>query len=172
MKKVVLYFSLILTCFASSCTQQGHKAKAKEEAQKAVAVEAATESPWQLLITNIGQHIPNNELFGIKALNEGLTATIGDQSESLKQDWNVGSPVMRSNNIVSISGCKHDACPESHWLIYVDVADNIMNVYHFQNDKLTIYKGKELLSLPPSMQETLDTMKSNANVTPQTTKVI
>ncbi len=173
MKHLIYLIAILAVCF-SSCTQQNQKAKEKEmkAQEKEVAAPQAPASPWQLLINSVEQHLTSEQLFGITILDNDLKEVLGDKIHDLKKDWNVISPVNRSNNIFSISGCRQNNCPESLWVIYADIADNIVNVYHFEKNNLTIYKGKELIQLTPSMQETLNTMKQNARVTEKTTKII
>lgn len=128
--------------------------------------------PWQFLKEKLGQYVADSVLFSVPALNTGLESLLKDEYTNLKSDWDVVSPLIMSNNILSISGCRKDDCPASMWVLYIDTANSVINVYHFQNNKLTLYQGKEKLVLPPSMTETLDTLKKNAHVSDSDIKII
>ncbi len=153
----IVFMSLFLL---AGCGKQA----SKDAPGNQTAVATPPPAPWSILKEHIGGYIDDSLFFAQPEVTEGLKAVLGPDYANLRSDWNVVSPMNMSNNIITITGCKHDACDKSMWMLFMNTTNNIINVYHLTPKILYIYEGKELMGLPKSMNESLDQHKRNFHI--------
>lgn len=119
---------------------------------------------WQRLTSMVGEYMYDSVVFKLPAVRDSLKALLGPEYPAMVANWNVASELKRTNNILCTSGCKRNACFSNMWIMMVDIAHSVMNVYHIQDHKLTIYKGRQLIVLPEGLENYMNTMKKNGNV--------
>lgn len=127
-------------------------------------VENPVPQAWQRLTSMVGEYMYDSVIFKLPAVRDSLKNLLGPVYPDMVANWNVASELKRTNNILCVSGCKRNACFSNMWILMVDIAHSVMNVYHIQDKKMTIYQGRQLISLPEGLENYMKTMKKNGNV--------
>lgn len=113
----------------------------------------------------VGKYPKEVSLFKLNVITSRLQQLMGNQYDSLIANWNTETPIQLEDSIIHTSGCKAQDCPADSYELYVDLKDNNINVYNFQNDKLHVYEEKGKIALPNKMKADLNIIKSNAKLT-------
>lgn len=172
MKTIIslLVFSLLLlfSCKPNPKKEATPLTKQETPATDTVASGKPIPTVWKSLVARVGEYVPDSILFANPTLTDSLKKILGPESYAeMQANWDVVSSLNRGNNILSISGCKHDACFSNMWILYINIAHDLINVYHIYDHKMTIYKGREQIILPESLRESLKNIKKNASISEQ-----
>lgn len=163
--KTIIPFFLILVGLLFACKPTPKEERVVKPAADTVAqVGKPIPQAWQRLTSMVGEYMYDSVLFKLPAVRDSLKNLLGPEYPDMVANWNVASELKRTNNILSTSGCKHNACFSNMWILMVDIAHSVMNVYHIQDQKLTIYKGRQLIELPEGLEAYLKNMKRNAHI--------
>ncbi|MEO6814379.1 MAG: hypothetical protein ABI172_10645 [Ginsengibacter sp.] len=99
-------------------------------------------------------------MFDNSTIDNRLIKMLGEKEYSeMKNNWNVQTPFIEEDGILSASGCKVHDCPSYHTIIYVDVASNNINIQIIKNKNSKAYTEKGIITLPAQMQKDLEASK-------------
>lgn len=151
----------------ASCNTKTKKANVVEEdivVMEADAVAPVDTNNLAFIEEWVGKYPNEVNLFGLKVLSNRLQQLMGNQYDSMIANWNTETPIEIEDSVIHTSGCKAHNCPADSYDLYIDLADNNINVYNLQNDSLIFYAEKDTISLPSKMKANLSVILSNANV--------
>lgn len=165
MKKFIWILS---ACFLLSCNNQQNQsnqqagsvpdsAKTPTEIQKDV-----NSSSLKFMNDWKGKTAREAGIFDNSLLDNRIIKILGEQEYTeMKNNWNVQTPFIEEDGILSASGCKQHDCPSFHSIIYVDVDNNNINIEIIKGANFKLFTEKGIITLPPQMQKDLDITKKN-----------
>lgn len=159
---LILLLGLLFACKPTPKQETAVKPAATDTVEQ---VGKPVPQAWQRLTSMVGEYMYDSVLFKLPAVHDSLQAILPPEVfKSMQTNWNVASELKRTNNILCVSGCKHNACFSNMWILMVDIANSVMNVYHIEDHKMTVYKGRQLITLPEGLENYMTTMKKNGKV--------
>lgn len=165
MKTVISVLAITLGLFFACKPTPKQEAPVKPVATDTIAPnEKPVPQAWQRLTGMVGEYMYDSVLFKLPAVRDSLKNLLGPEYTNMVAGWNVASELKRTNNILCATGCQHDACFKNMWILLVDIAHSNMNVYHMSDGKLTIYQGRQLITLPEALDKYITTLKKNGKV--------
>lgn len=152
-----------------ACNSKTKQATVTEEGDIIVMQPAATTSNDSVsnlifLTEWVGKYPKEVDLFNLNVVTSRLQQMMGAQYDSLIANWNTETPIQLEDSIIHTSGCKAHNCPADAYELYIDLTDDNINVYNFQNDTLYFFAEKDSFSLPVQMKADLNVVKSNAKL--------
>ena len=112
----------------------------------------------------VGKYAGQEKLFEMEPLAGRLKVLKGLDYGIFLALWNAETPISMVNNVVHMSGCKQNACPESAYDFFMDLGNDNINIYHFRSNTLKIYQEKGWIDLPPSFAKEIEAKKSGAGI--------
>ncbi len=145
-----------------------------EETQPVPVTESTgfTDHALMFLLEEEGTYPKQSGLLQNEELKSRLEVLLGSEADSLLTFWNVETPVQVAENTIFTSGCQQHNCPAHQYVLVVDLFQNSINVYAFRHDVLYVYVEQDVLPLPATLNQQLETVKKNAGVTPKSTQTI
>lgn len=83
-----------------------------------------------------------------------LQKLMGPDYAALKASWDVESPIETVNGIVRASGCEQHNCGANLYYMFVDIANDNINVYHVSNGT-QVYSEHSKITLPKKFADEL-----------------
>lgn len=83
-----------------------------------------------------------------------LQKLMGPDFAALKANWDVESPIEVVDGIVRASGCEQHNCGANVYYMFVDIANDNINVYHVK-DKTQVYSEHSKITLPKKFADEL-----------------
>ncbi len=117
-----------------------------------------------LLINQVGKYAGKEKLFEMEPLASRLKVLKGLDYGYFLALWNAETPISIENNVVHMSGCKQNACPESAYDFFMDLDNDNINIHHFRGNTLRIYTEKGWIDLPPGFAKEMEIKKSDAGI--------
>jgi hypothetical protein len=117
-----------------------------------------------LLINQVGKYAGKEKLFEMEPLASRLKVLQGLDYGIFLALWNAETPISIENNVIHMSGCKQNACPESAYDFFMDLVNDNINIYHFRSNTLRIYQEKGWIDLPPAYAKEIVTKKTSAGI--------
>lgn len=146
--------------------------KSKKDTAGALAKTEEVKQPQQkisdlMFISEWAGKYPNDvKLLEQPALSTRLKALLGNQYNTMVEDWNTETPITMTDSVIHTSGCKANNCAAFSYDLYIDLpADNI-NVYGIKNNTVTLYTENDTISLPKKLKDELRVIISNAQFNP------
>lgn len=164
MKTIISSFILLLGLLFACSPNPKQESVIKPTADTIQQPENPVPQAWNKITSMVGEYMYDSVVFKFPAVRDSLKAILGPEYQNMVANWNVASELQRTKNILYTSGCKRDACFSNMWILMIDIANSLVNVYHMQDHKLTIYKGRELIDLPDGLQEYINRMKTTGHV--------
>jgi len=85
-----------------------------------------------------------------------LTKLLGGGWQDMKANWNVETPIEIEGSIFRASACQAHNCAANNYVMFVDLDQDNINVYHIEEDKGTdTYFEKGKIALPEKFEEEL-----------------
>ena len=104
------------------------------------------------------------KLWQNKDVSGRLEKLMGADYATMKKFWNVETPLEVEENVLMLTGCEQHNCGDNQYLIYIDTANDNINVFHVGEGKLKPYKEKGEIKLPKNFAKDFDTTKSNLDL--------
>ncbi len=170
MKKSWIFTLLCISLVAfAACNSKAKRADIVEEEGVMImdidTVTPADTASLSFITEWVGKYPQEVNLFGLNVLSDRLKQLMGMQYDSMMANWNTETPIEVEDSIIHTSGCKAHDCPADDYELYIDLADNNINVYNLRNDSLQIYAEQDTIALPTKMKANLRVILSNANIT-------
>ena len=116
------------------------------------------------MITYEGKYAGQEKLFENEVLAARLKNLDRFNYDAMLKLWNTETPIFIEDGILHMSGCKQHDCPSSAYDFFLDVENDIINIYHFRSNMLRIYKDSDMIELPPGFAKEMEIKKSNAKI--------
>lgn len=85
-----------------------------------------------------------------------LTKLLGSEWPDMKANWNVEIPIEIESGIFRSSACQAHNCAANNYVMFVDLDNDNINVYHIEEDKGTkTYFEKGKIALPKNFEDEL-----------------
>ncbi|MDO5571055.1 MAG: hypothetical protein Q4F97_06265 [Bacteroidales bacterium] len=150
---------LLVTLIALIGCKSNQKGESPVVAQRSNSARVA--NPWMILEENIGKYINDTLFFANASVDSTLHTALGKDFQKMKDEWNVPSPLNRAKNVIYITNCKTEKCSQGMWIVMINIARNVANVYHFEPKKITFYQSTQKLVLPPQIESYITNIKRN-----------
>ena len=112
----------------------------------------------------VGKYPTQEKIFQNQTLAKRLKKIRRLNYNLLVQNWNTETPISIENNIIHASGCKSRNCKESAFELFIDLKNDNINIYHFNNNTLRVYTEKGWIELPPGFEAELEIKKESAKI--------
>ena len=116
------------------------------------------------MITYEGKYAGQEKLLENEVLAARLKNLDRFNYDAMLKLWNTETPIFIEDGILHMSGCKQHDCPSSAYDFFLDVENDIINIYHFRSNMLRIYKDSDMIELPPGFAKEMEIKKSNAKI--------
>ena len=104
------------------------------------------------------------KLWQNKDVSGRLEKLMGADYATMKKFWNVETPMEVEGNVLQLTGCEQHNCGDNQYLMFIDTANDNINVFHIADGKLKPYKEKGEIKLPKKFADEFETTKSNLEV--------
>lgn len=95
------------------------------------------------------------KLLDIPDLNARLKKLLGSNFAAMKKYWNVETPIEIENDILMTSGCEAHNCSSNHYLLFIDLKSDDINVYHLEDGETKHYYERGEIKLPSKFADEL-----------------
>jgi hypothetical protein len=100
------------------------------------------------LTKSAGKYPDDIKLLDIQDLNERLKKLLGKDFAAMKKNWNVETPMEIEKSIFMASGCEAHNCGANHYLMFVDLKNDNINVFHIEDEAVKHYFESGEIKLP------------------------
>lgn len=118
-----------------------------------------------LFRSSVGKTADDIHLWENKEITARLEKLLGPDYADMKKYWQTQSPIEAEQNVLSLTGCEAHNCGDNQYLMYIDTANNNINVFHVKSGKMKEYKEKGVIVLPSRLAKDFENMTENANIT-------
>lgn len=171
---IILMIGLLLACNLSkqdsnSSVANGNSATVKpDEAPKTHEIEPTrtpSDASLDTLRASVGKTADDIQLWDNKELATRLEKLLGPDFAVMKKYWQTQTPIEAEGDVLSLGGCEAHNCGNNQYLMYIDTANNNINVFHFKNGKMKAYMEKGEIALPSGFAKYFDELKENTETT-------
>ena len=163
----VITLATLLTAACSSTSAPNtanstHAANTATPTPVAASTTPAADASLHLLKRSVGKTAAEIGLWENNEITARLEKLLGADYTSMKQNWQTQTPIEAEGSVLSLTGCENNNCGGNQYLMYVDTANNNINVYRFKDGKMKTYSEKGAIELPKGLAKDLETTKQNA----------
>lgn len=110
-----------------------------------------TSTPTVLIILKRakGKYPAEIKLLENAEMDGRLNKLLGKDFAAMKAHWNVENPIEIESRVFMASGCEAHNCGANHYLLFVDMPTDNINVFHIEDGKTKHYFEKGEIKLPP-----------------------
>lgn len=119
------------------------------------AATPATSGFIDILKKSKGKYPYQIKLLEMPDLSARLKKLLGSDFAPMKKFWNVESPVEIENDIVMTGGCEAHNCGSNHYLLFIDLKNDDINVYHLEDSGTKHYYERGEIKLPTRFADEL-----------------
>ena len=109
----------------------------------------------------VGKTVSQAGLKNNKQVNARLQKLLKGDFQAMKKDWEFEETIDYNQNVAFANGCKKDNCADNIYLVFYDMKNDNINVYHRINGKIKTYFEKGEIDLPPSFEGQVGLLKLN-----------
>lgn len=158
-----------LSCFALfSCKKEIIKSVPTTDSTsiktEALKTDSTVLNPIDSLYNLADKSVIGTQFLTKSALAPRLKTLLGSDYDQMVKYWNTETPFEKQENILHAWGCKQHDCSSFSYDLYIDVKNNKINVYKFENSKLTVFKEDNFeIEIKDGLLKDLDIKKKNAD---------
>lgn len=104
-----------------------------------------------------GKYPADIKLLDLGALNARLQKLLGKDFAAMKKNWNVETPMEVEGGVFMASGCEAHNCSSNHYLLFVDLNNDNINVFHLEDSGTKHYFESGEIKLPLKFADELGT---------------
>ena len=166
MKKVL--FIACITAFAIACgapanttntNSTNSPASNSSTPSNTSRTAAAPASPLSSLKASAGKTAVDIKLWDNKDVGPRLEKLMGADYATMKKFWGTESPIKASGDVLMMSGCEPHNCGDNQYVMFIDTANDNINVVHINKGVAKDYKEKGDITLPKEFADELSTLK-------------
>jgi hypothetical protein len=162
---VIACLSFVLGCSISNLFNRNAVNKANEAKPSPTHLETPTPLPSPSVSPTVAGIVPTLKksagkypyevkLLENPELKSRLTKLLGSDWPDMKANWNVETPIEIDGSIFKASACQAHNCAANNYVMFVDLGNDNINVYHIEENKGTkTYFEKEKIALPKKFEE-------------------
>lgn len=110
----------------------------------------------QNLKKSAGKYPNDIKLLDIAVLQSRLKKLLGKDFADMKSHWNVETPIEVDSGIFMASACEAHNCGSNRYLLFVDLNDDNINVFHIEDEGTRHYFEGGEIKLPGKFAGELD----------------
>ena len=153
-------------CNSTSAPNAANSTPAANSVATATPIASGTapagDAGLDLLKRSVGKTAAEIGLWENNEITARLEKLLGADYAAMKQNWQTQTPIEAEGSVLSLTGCENNNCGGNQYLMYVDTANNNINVYRFKDGKMKTYSEKGAIELPKGLAKDLETTKQNA----------
>jgi len=166
MKKVL--FIACITAFAIACgapanttntNSTNSPASNSSTPSNTSRTAVAPASPLSSLKASVGKTAVDIKLWDNKDVGPRLEKLMGADYATMKKFWGTESPIKADGDVLMLSGCEPHNCGDNQYVMFIDTANDNINVVHINKGVAKDYKEKGDITLPKEFAEELSTLK-------------
>ncbi len=121
----------------------------------------APASPLSSLKASAGKTAVDIKLWDNKDVGPRLEKLMGADYATMKKFWGTESPIKADGDVLMMSGCEPHNCGPNQYVMFIDTANDNINVVHINKGVAKDYKEKGDITLPKEFADELATLKPN-----------
>ena len=130
---------------ANSASPTPHNTKPLRSATPVPEATPAVPSYLAMLKRSVGKYPYEIKLLDNAELKPRLKKLLGSDFSDMKEHWNVESPIAIENGIVMTTGCEAHNCGANSYLMFIDLENDNINVFHTGDEGTKhYYEGGEI----------------------------
>ena len=130
--------------------------KASPSVSPSASALPATSTVIPTLKKSTGKYPYEIKLLENPELKPRLSKLLGSDWPDMKANWNVETPIEIDGSILKASACQAHNCAANNYVMFVDLDNDNINVYHVVEDKGTkTYFEKGKIALPKKFEDDL-----------------
>ena len=163
MKKVL--FIACITAFAIACgapantTNTNSPASNSSTPSNTSRTAVAPASPLSSLKASAGKTAVDIKLWDNKDVGPRLEKLMGADYATMKKFWGTESPIKADGDVLMMSGCEPHNCGDNQYVMFIDTANDNINVVHINKGVAKDYKEKGDITLPKEFADELSSLK-------------
>jgi len=126
--------------------------------------EAKSHTGINFLNDLIGKYPKQEKIFNNEILSHRLKEVDNLDFDKLIANWNTETPLVIEDQIIHASGCNDNDCASNAYELFIDLANDNINVYHFRGNTLRVYTEKEWINLPKIFNDEIEIKKYYAKI--------
>ena len=116
-------------------------------------------SPLSSLKASVGKTAVDIKLWDNKDVGPRLEKLMGTDYATMKKFWGTESPIKADGDVLMMSGCEPHNCGDNQYVMFIDTANDNINVVHINKGVAKDYKEKGDITLPKEFADELSTLK-------------
>jgi len=164
MKKITVMTSAVALLLISSCNNNSkdqNEIVTMQDSSVSTPQSPITENQGvKALATLDGQYPIEVNLLDNPSIKNRLETLLGIDYRDFRKFWNVETPIIIEDSILSTSGCEEHNCGANQFVMQIDLKNDNINVYHFGKE-VKMYKENGVIKLPSGLAKDFETLKSN-----------
>ena len=166
MRKILLI--ACVTAFASACgapanttntNSTNSPASNSSTPSNTSRTAVAPASPLSSLKASAGKTAVDIKLWDNKDVGPRLEKLMGADYATMKKFWGTESPIKADGDVLMLSGCEPHNCGDNQYVMFIDTANDNINVVHINKGVAKDYKEKGDITLPKEFADELSTLK-------------
>jgi len=163
MKKIL--FIACITAFAIACgapantTNTNSPASNSSTPSNTSRTAVAPASPLSSLKASAGKTAVDIKLWDNKDVGPRLEKLMGADYATMKKFWGTESPIKADGDVLMMSGCEPHNCGDNQYVMFIDTANDNINVVHINKGVAKDYKEKGDITLPKEFADELSSLK-------------
>lgn len=93
------------------------------------------------------------KLWSKPEVSQRLEKLMGKDYQTMKKFWGVETPMEVEGDILRLTGCEAHNCGSNQYIIFIDTANDNINVHHILEQSLKSYNEKGEIKLPKKFAE-------------------
>lgn len=152
--------SLILV--SSSCSNEDSSKRVEEQAHSSSDVQIPEQKKPILELSQFKDQYPSEvNLLDNPLIKGRLKTLLGSDYADFRKYWEVETPILMEENVLSTSGCEQHNCAANMFILQIDLKGNNLNVFRL-GSKIKSYKEDGAIMLPPGLAKEFETIKENS----------
>ena len=123
------------------------------------AYTTASNSSLGNLKPSVGKTVGEIKLWQNKVVDGRLKKLMGAEYATMKKFLNVETPIEKFGDFLMMTGCEQHNCGDNQYVIFMDTAEDNINVALFKNGASKEWNEHGAIALPPPFAEELAAMK-------------
>lgn len=169
-KRTKHLFIIALSCFTIlSCKKESVKSIPTTDSTsirtEALKTDSTVLNPVDSLYTLVNKSVIGTQFLTKSSLAPRIKTLLGPDYDEMVKNWNTETPFEKQENILHAWGCKQHDCSSYSYDLFIDVKSNKINVYKFNESKLTAFKEDNFdITLKDAFLKDFETKKGNAEI--------
>lgn len=156
---------VFMTAIIFSCNEKKQDTKAPEIIDSMPQFSENAESLEIAELENLAGKYPSEirllEKYGLQTRIKNM---MGTDYLNFNQKWNIETPIEIEDKVLWTTGCEKNNCAGHMYILILDLTDNNINIFRFENGQGRSFEEKGIIGLPEGFVSKFEQIrKSTAN---------